>query len=96
MNEMDSQWLSRQLAEEGANASRAIQTAVQNVELEYVRPVVVFKPKLIIDGNAYGFIFGETPISVEGWGATAYEAARNFDAEWYARKITSGVKLEGK
>lgn len=54
---------------------------------ERMRPFYLLRPRLVIDGNAYGFILGETPQSVEGWGETADKASRAFDEEYMSRKI---------
>ena len=57
--------------------------AITNVELEHVRPSVLFRPKVSLDGNQWCALYGDNlQEGVAGFGRSPSEACYAFDLEW--------------
>lgn len=57
--------------------------AVTSVEYEHIRPSVLFRPALSIDGNQWCALYGANlQDGVAGFGDSPDEAMRDFDGEW--------------
>jgi hypothetical protein len=85
MNETDS-----------SNAAYAIQHAVANIQQEWTRPSVLFKPRLYQDGDAFIVQLGDDFMTgVTGSGNTPYEAMADFDAQFY-KNAPKGMALGAK
>lgn len=54
------------------------------VDLEQ-RPSVLFRPKLVQDGNAWIAMYGDLPTGCVGTGASPQEAMAAFDKAWLAK-----------
>jgi len=58
--------------------------AIQRVSYEYMRPSVIFRPKIYQDGNQFCCLLGENiQEGITAFGNTPDEATRNFDNCWY-------------
>lgn len=59
------------------------QQALANIELENIRPSVLFKPKLKIDGNRWCAIYGDNlQDGIAGFGESPDQAMYDFDKCW--------------
>ena len=71
-----------------ANLSHYVQMAGQaaiEAASEYTKPSVVFKPRIMIDGNQWCALYGDNlQDGVAGFGKSPAEAMREFDRAWYA------------
>ena len=57
--------------------------------MEALRPFVLLKPKIFIDGNKWVALYGENiQDGVSGHGDTPDLAARDFDREWVDRRVS--------
>lgn len=52
---------------------------------EMRRPSVLYRPTLILDGNAWVAIYSDLPTGVAGFGASPAEAMEAFDKAWAER-----------
>jgi hypothetical protein len=60
--------------------------AIQSVELEHVRPSVLYRPSISIDGNQWIALYGDNlQDGVAGSGDSPEEAMRNFDKAWFEK-----------
>ena len=58
------------------------------VSQEYIRPSVLFKPRIFMDGNKWCCLYGDNlQEGVAGFGDSPNEAARAFDKEWCKTKV---------
>jgi hypothetical protein len=52
--------------------------------LEMMRPSVLFRPRLFMDGNRWAALYGENYVDgVAGFGKTPEAAMRDFDRRWH-------------
>ena len=57
--------------------------AIQRVSYEYMRPSVIFCPRIYQDGNQWCCLLGENlQEGIAAFGNTPDEATRNFDLVW--------------
>jgi len=64
-------------------AKEAIENAIENAASEYMRPSVLFKPRVFIDGNQWCALYGDNlQDGVAGFGDSPADAMWDFDAEW--------------
>lgn len=77
--------VARQAFDIGSLLAQA-QCAISSVEMEHMRPSVLFRPALSIDGNQWCALYGENlQDGVAGFGDSPEEAMRDFDKE-FSRK----------
>ena len=58
--------------------------AIQRVAYERMRPSVLFRPTVSLDGNMYCCLYGDNPQDgIAAFGKTPDEATRNFDNVWW-------------
>lgn len=70
-------------------AIASAQTAICNVELEMIRPSVLFRPKLSIDGNQWCALYGDNlQEGIAGFGNSPDQAMRSFDESWTAELVS--------
>ena len=68
-------------------AADQVNISFQQAIWEYERPVVVFKPRLSLDGDQYCFLLGDDLMNgVAGFGDTVAKAAQDFDANFFHQK----------
>lgn len=61
------------------------------IQNEYVRPSILFKPDLSLDGDSWCALFGkDLQVGVCAFGSSPDEAMRNFDKAWL-KPIEEGV-----
>lgn len=59
-------------------------------EAERARPAAIFRPRLMLDGNAYCALYGEDLMNgCAGFGPTAEAAMADFDKNWREMKAPS-------
>jgi hypothetical protein len=52
--------------------------------LEMMRPSVLFRPRLFMEGNRWTALYGQDHLNgVAGFGKTPDQAMRDFDRRWY-------------
>ena len=72
-----------------ADINFCFQRGLQNMEIagaEMMRPSVLFKPKLSMDGNKWCVLYGENlQEGCAGFGDSPELAMRDFDAQWSRR-----------
>lgn len=60
---------------------------------EAIRPAVMFKPRLFIDGNQWCALYGDNlQDGVAGFGDSPFDAMANFDAAWVETIKPSNAK----
>ena len=58
--------------------------AIQRVSYTWMRPSVVFRPVISLDGDQFCCLLGSNPQEgIAGFGNTPDEASRAFDEAWY-------------
>jgi hypothetical protein len=63
-----------------------LSNAISNVECEMIRPSVLWRPRLSIDGDKWCALYGENlQDGVAGFGESAERAMRDFDREWLSK-----------
>jgi len=63
--------------------------AIQRVSYEYMRPSVIFRPRVFPDGQLFCCLLGENlQEGFASFGNTPDEATRNFDIAW--REVKHG------
>lgn len=68
-------------------AKADLQAQIAAVGYEMVRPSVLYRPEISIDGNAYCALYGEDLMSgCAGFGETMAEAMTDFDKNWTQQK----------
>lgn len=71
-----------------AHAAEMVRRSWQDAAWEVVRPCVLLRPRLFIDGNKWCALYGENiQDGVAGFGDSPYEAMHNFDKN-YNKKIS--------
>ena len=78
LNDNDSNWAATRMVER-------LQECLENIEYQYTRPSVIYKPRIFQDGNKWCAILGECIVdgSLVGWGNSPNDAAVDFDKLWY-------------
>ena len=67
----------------------------QHAEAERVRPSVLFRPDLRIDGNAWSALYGPNiQEGVVGFGDSPDEAMRAFDRAWSAKLDGATLRID--
>ena len=62
--------------------------AIHNVESEWLRPSVIYRPQLSLDGNRWCALYGDDlQEGVAGFGDSPEEAMKQFDREWGKKLI---------
>lgn len=68
-------------------ARALLQEQIASVGHEMVRPSVLYRPTVSLDGNMYCALYGEDLMAgVAGFGETMEDAMRDFDKNWYEQK----------
>ena len=68
-----------------AHAAEMTQETIRYVASSYERPSVLFRPKLIIDGNQWCALYGDNlQDGVAGFGESPAKAMYDFDRAWDA------------
>ena len=66
-----------------AHEANMARRAIQNAASQYERPCVLYKPRLIIDGNRWCALYGDNlQDGVAGFGDSPEAAMWAFDQEW--------------
>lgn len=79
-----------------SQASHAIQCAAQDVATSLVRPSVLYRPTVSIDGNKWCALYGQNLAEgVAAFGDSPDEAMRGFDAAWVTKIVASPAHREG-
>lgn len=94
MRPEDSQYAAQAFADAAGRFYAAGQEAigaVYNIQAEYLRPFILYKPRLAKDGDMWICCLGENLAEgVVGVGKTPDEASRAFDKAWHEpAKVTS-------
>lgn len=88
LNQNDSSYVAVQAVNEMGFIREHLIESIQIIRNELIRPSVIYKPKLSLDGNQYCFMLGENPMEgCVGYGSTVEEAARDFDKNWHEYKL---------
>lgn len=62
--------------------------AVNIIEAEWTRPVILYKPRIFRDGNQWCALYGENvQEGIAGFGSSPAEAALRFDSEWSSKLV---------
>ena len=62
-------------------------SAVQEAAAGFMRPSVMYRPDLSLDGNQYCALYGDDLMSgCAGFGSTVNEAMYDFDKNWISQK----------
>jgi len=62
--------------------------AAQRIAREMIRPSVLFRPTVSLDGNEYCCLYGSNlQEGIAAFGKTPDEATRNFDNVWWKGEI---------
>lgn len=73
-----------------------ISEAIDKVRNEMIRPSVLYKPTISLDGNQYCALYGGDLMSgIAGFGESPEEAMRSFDKAWiekYSRETNINYK----
>jgi hypothetical protein len=97
-------WVAQAAADAAGRFYAAGQEAigmVQNLQAEYLRPFILYKPRIAQDGDMWIACLGDNlQEGIVGVGKTPDEASRAFDKAWYepaasTPKVTSGGKDGG-
>lgn len=84
-------WLS------GQAFSHLLNTKIEEVGNELMRPCVLLKPKLTREGDCWCALYGENlHDGIAGFGKTPSEAFYNFDHNFFHEKTFNDLKKEGK
>ena len=58
--------------------------AIQRVSYEWMRPSIIFRPVITLDGDQFCCLLGSNPQEgIAGFGDTPDQACRAFDEAWY-------------
>lgn len=69
------------------HAKAMLQEQIASVGYEMMRPSVLFRPTINLDGNCYCALYGEDLMSgCAGFGETMAEAMTDFDRNWHEQK----------
>ncbi len=81
------------LAQQAAEAAIEIQRKISD---ETMRPSVLYRPALSVDGDQYCALYGADLVQgVAGFGFTADAAMRDFDTQWHT-PISTRPALSGE
>jgi len=84
----------REAALEKLDISWALQAAteaIRDVQYEMIRPSVLFRPSISIDGNQWCALYGDNlQDGVAGFGDTPDRAMRDFDTNWVTQLTAKG------
>lgn len=84
---MNTEALGRALEYVG-NAAFAIRDEVTEVRRECLRPCVLYKPTISVDGNQWCALYGlDLQTGIAGFGDTPAQAMEDFDRNWYSYKL---------
>lgn len=87
MRSEDSQYAAQAFADAAGRFYAAGQEAIgaiQNLEIEHLRPFILYKPRLAQDGNMWICCLGDNlQVGVVGIGKSPDAASRAFDRAWY-------------
>lgn len=71
-----------------SNAVFSIRDAALEVRGEYLRPSVLYKPAISVDGNQWCALYGaDLQTGIAGFGDTPAQAMEDFDRNWYSYKL---------
>lgn len=80
-----------------SHARAMLQEQIYAVGFEMVRPSVLWRPLLAMDGNKWHALYGPNQMEgVSGFGDTPAEAMADFDNNWWKEKTPTAVMLERK
>jgi hypothetical protein len=83
MSEILEYHLQQQITQELCSAAENIRNNLQEVITEYLRPSVIYRPSLEIDGDHWCALYGkDIQCGVAGFGKSPKEAMYAFDVEW--------------
>lgn len=67
------------------------QQEIANIGMEWVRPSVLFRPSISVDGNKWCALYGpDLAEGVAGFGDTPAEAMADFDKNWNTERPHGG------
>lgn len=70
-----------------SHAKAMLQEQIATVGYEMVRPSVLYRPTISLDGNCYCALYGEDLMAgCAGFGETMAEAMADFDKNWTQQK----------
>ncbi len=70
------------------NAAFAVRDEVREVRREYLRPSVLYKPTISVDGNQWCALYGaDLQTGVAGFGDTPAQAMEDFDHNWHSYSL---------
>lgn len=70
-----------------------LQEQIGVVGQEMVRPSVLYRPSIGLDGNKWCALYGEDLMNgVAGFGDTPDEAMRDFDQQWWKQKTPVAIR----
>jgi len=70
-----------------SHAKAILQEQIGIVGNEMIRPSVLYRPTILLDGNCYCALYGEDLMSgCAGFGETMAAAMADFDHNWHAQK----------
>ena len=79
---MNEEW-SRIAASSISHAADMAKCAIQEAAYEHMRPSVLFRPKLSLDGDMWCALLGDDlQVGLAGFGETPAKAMYAFDAAW--------------
>ena len=77
------------------SASHVVSNEAENVAAEMMRPSVLYRPTLSVDGSMWCVLYGaDLQSGVAGFGETPDDAMRAFDEAWLTQR-TPDATLEG-
>lgn len=70
-----------------SHAKAMLQEQISCVGYEMIRPSVLFRPEISLDGDCYCALYGaDLMAGCAGFGSTMAEAMADFDKNWWSQK----------
>lgn len=79
-----------------SHARAMLQEQIASVGYEMIRPSVLYRPTISLDGNCYCALYGEDLMNgCAGFGETMAEAMADFDQNWWNQKAPTPARALG-
>jgi hypothetical protein len=79
---LNEQW-QQNIANELSHWAHMAKESIENAASEHMRPSVLFKPRVFIDGNQWCALYGDNlQDGVAGFGDSPADAMWDFDSQW--------------
>lgn len=78
-----------------SHARAMLQEQIACVGFEMVRPSVLYRPSIALDGTKWCALYGEDLMNgVAGFGDTPQEAMAEFDQAWFKQRTPAAIRAE--